>query len=116
MNGEVEVKFRAGKKRPKGEKPRPIIVKADDDETRMNVFKNAPRLSRTDDTKRICIAPDLTWQQREEERKKEAAMKDEAEKKTEAERNQGGAKKFIVVGARGKRRIVEVAKRVVQNA
>ena len=64
VNGEVEVKFRVGKKRAEGEKPRPVIVKAEDDETRMNVFKNAPRLSRADKTKRVYIAPDLTWQQR----------------------------------------------------
>ena len=42
-------------------------------------------------------------------------MKDEAEKKTEAERNQGGAKKFIVVGGKGRRRIVEVVEREGQN-
>ena len=114
VNGEVVVKFRAGKKRAEGEKPRPVIVKAGDDEIRMNVFKNAPRLSRLDTTKRVYIAPDLTWQQREEERKKEVALREEAEKKTQEERNQGSGKKYIVVGARGRRRIVEVEERAVE--
>ena len=114
VNGEVVVKFRAGKKRAEGEKPRPVIVKAGDDEIRMNVFKNAPRLSRLDTTKRVYIAPDMTWQQREEERKKEVALREEAEKKTQEERNQGSGKKYIVVGARGRRRIVEVEERAVE--
>ena len=102
------VKFRAGKKREEGEKPRPVIVNVVDDETRVNIFRNAPRLSRMDETRRIYIAPDLTWQQREEERKREVALKAETAKKTEDQKNEGGGKWFKVVGARGRRRIIEV--------
>ena len=61
-----------------------------------------------DETRRIYIAPDLTWQQREEERKREVALKAEAAKKTEDQKNEGGGKWFKVVGARGRRRIIEV--------
>ena len=109
VNGDLTVKFRAGKKREAGEKPRPLIVKVADDETRVSIFRNAPRLSRMDETKRVFFAPDLTWQQREEERKNENALKEEAARKSEEAKNGGGEKWFRVVGARGKRRIVEVA-------
>lgn len=106
--GDVTVKFRAGKKRGEGEKPRPVIVKIDDDETRLSIFRNAPRLSRMDETKRVFFAPDLTWQQREEDRKNETALKEEAARKSEEAKNGGRGKKYIVVGARGRRRIIEV--------
>ena len=109
VRGDVTVKFRAGKKRAEGEKPRPMIVKVDDDETRVNIFRNAPRLSRMDETKKVYFAPDLTWQQREEEKKNELALKEEAAKKTEEAKNGGGGGKwFRVVGTRGRRRIVEM--------
>ena len=115
VKGDVSVKFRAGKRRGDGDKPRPVIVRVDDDETRMSIFKNAPRLSRMDETKRVFFAPDLTWQQREEERKNELTLKEEAAKKTEEAKNGGRGKWYRVVGARGRRRIVEVDERVAEN-
>ena len=108
VKGDVAVKFRAGKKREVGEKPRPMIVNVSDDETRVSILRNAPRLSRIQETRKVFFAPDLTWQQREEERKNENALKEEVAKKTEEAKNGGGEKWFRVVGARGRRRIIEV--------
>ena len=110
IEGEIAVKNRAGRPREEGARPRPLIVRVADDETRARIFQYAPRLSRGEKTKRVFISPDLTWQQREEARKEEAALRDEAAKQTEQAKKDKRKEQFIVVGARGKRRIV---KRVV---
>ena len=103
----VEMKFRAGKKNNEaGAKPRPMIVKVQDDETRERMLGNASRLARTADMKRVFISPDLTWEQREEARKVERSLREEAEKKTEEAKNEGREGKYLVVGQRGRRRIV----------
>ena len=104
VNGEVDVKFRAGKKREDG-KPRPMIVKVEDEETRQKIFANARRLARKEEWKRVFVSPDLTWKQREEAREEERKMRIEAEKKTEEAKNSGRVGgKFVLVGPRGKRR------------
>ena len=103
----IEFKFRAGKKSEEaGARPRPMIIKVPDDETRERMLKNASRLSRTADLKRVFISPDLTWEQREEGRKVEKSLRDQAEKKTEEAKNEGREGKYVVVGQRGRRRIV----------
>ena len=109
--GEIMVKYRAGRPREEGAKPRPLIVKLSDDETRLRFLSNAPKLSRIEATRHIFLAPDLTPQQREEDRKKENELKEEAAKKTEAEKNGGGEKTWIVVGVRGRRRVAEAFQR-----
>ena len=110
LRGEVEVKFRAGKKGEAngGARPRPMIVRVSDDETRENLFRNARMLKRSDEWKAVYISPDLTWAQREEERKVEKRLKEEAEEKTEEAKKDGRTEKFIVVGQRGRRRIIRV--------
>ena len=107
INGGMTIKNRAGRPREEGEKPRPLIVKVADDETRARIFQNAPRLSRVEKTRRIFISQDLTWQQREEARKEEAVLREDAAKKSEQAKNEGRRVRCIVVGARGRRRIVE---------
>ena len=107
--GKVQVQHRAGKPRAEGENPRPLIVKVADDETREKVFRNASKLSRVVGKERVYINYDLTPQQREEEKRKETELKEEATRKTEAE--EGSGKKFIVVGSRGRRRVVEERRR-----
>ena len=53
------------------------------------------------------MSPDLTWQQREEARQEEKRLRDEAEKKNEQAKNEGRTSgQFIVVGPRGRRRVV----------
>ena len=74
FGGEIAVKFRAGKHRADSERPRQLIIKIADDETRANVFCNAPHLSQGQNTKRVFISPDLTWQQREDDKKVEAEL------------------------------------------
>ena len=108
--GDIIVKFRAGRECEAGAKPRPLIVQLTDDETRVSLLRNAPKLARVEETKRIYVAPDLTPQQREEERKKEVELKEKAAKKTEEVKNGGGTRKYVVVGARG-RRIIDVEDR-----
>ena len=112
--GDITVKFRAGRAREEGAKPRPLIVKLSDDETRVSFLRNAPKLSRIAETRRIYIAPDLTPQQQQEERKKEAELKEQAEKKNKEEKN-GGTRKWVVVGARGRRKVIDVEDRDPQN-
>ena len=101
------VKFWAGRK-VEGARARPLIVKVPDDETREKLFRSAPRLARNDATRRVFLARDLTYQQREEQRKVERELEDEAKKKTEEEKNGGGRGRYVVVGARGRRRIIRI--------
>ena len=107
VEGEIAVKFRAGKRREEGEKPRPLIVRVTDDETRAKIFRNARRLSQGATTKRVFISQDLTWNQREADKKAEVTLKEEAARKTEESKNGGRRVRFLVVGAGGSRRIVE---------
>ena len=109
--GEVAVKFRAGRPREEVAKPHPLIVQLSDDETQLSFLRNAPKLSRIEETRRIYIAPDLT-PQRDENKKKETELKEEAAKKTEAEKN---GKVWIVVGPRGRRRVIDVVPREPQR-
>ena len=47
LKGEVEIRYRAGRDIPKeGEKPRPLIVKVGDDETRTKIMANSAKLAR----------------------------------------------------------------------
>ena len=111
--GDVEVKYRAGKKNEEpNAKPRPLIIKIKDDEARERLFANARRLSRVDGWKMVFVSPDMTWEQREEGKKIEKKMRDEAEKKTEEAVREGKKGKYIVVGQRGRRRLLWIAEAV----
>ena len=107
--GEVEAKFRAGKK-PEGaeaSKPRPLIVRFSDDQTREKILQQARFLGRSDDDwKNIYVGLDLTRKDREEARKKEENMKEEAKKKTEEDLKNGTRKggRYVVAGMRGRER------------
>ena len=68
IKGKMEVKFRAGKK-VEGGKPRPLIVRFEDDETREQLLTHARRLARKEEWRNVFVSPDLTWKQREEVRK-----------------------------------------------
>ena len=103
--GETEVRFRAGKKREDG-KPRPLIVKFKEEETKEKVLSGARKLARKDEWKNVFLAQDLTAKQREEDRKKEEERKREAEEKTAKAREEGKEGKWIVVGKRGRRKVV----------
>jgi hypothetical protein len=105
VKGEMIMKFRAGKKPEGEEKPRPLIVKFTDEETRERIMSNARKLSRKDGWKTVFISPDQTWQQREEGKKVEAKLKAEAAQKTEEAKKEGRTGRFIVVGQRGRRRL-----------
>ena len=107
LKGAVEVKFRAGKKKEGEEKPRPMVVWVEDEETRSKLLSNARRLARKEEWRRVYLSPDLTWQQREEARKEELKLREEADRKTEEAKNEGrGGGRFAVVGPRGRRRVV----------
>ena len=71
--GRVEVKFRAGKK-VEGGKPRPVIVRVEDEEMREQLLTHARRLAKKDDWRNVFVSPDLTWRQREEARKEEKKL------------------------------------------
>ena len=107
LKGEVQVKFRAGKKNEGEEaRPRPMIVKIPDEETREGLFKNARKMSQAPEWRRVFIQRDMTWAQREEGKKAERELKEEAERKTEELKKEGLAGKFMVVGQRDRRRII----------
>ena len=110
MEGEVEVKFRAGKKGV-GDRPRPLIVRISDDvddETRERIFRNARRLAREEDWKRNFVAPDMTREQREAAKKEETELREKAERQTDEAKEGERRIQFKVVGQRGKRRIIEI--------
>ena len=106
VKGKVEVKFRAGKKIDGG-KPRPVIVKVEDEEAREQLLMHARRLAKKDAWKTVFVSPDLTWKQREEARKEEKKLREEADRKNEQAKNEGRTDgKWTVIGRRGKRRVV----------
>ena len=102
FNGQIKASYRAGGK-PEGDRPRPLIVTVEDDETREGILTNARRLSGNEEWKKVFVAHDLTWRQRDEMRKEEKKLKDEAEKKTKEANDDGREGKFVVVGPRGRR-------------
>ena len=64
---EVDVKFRAGKKREDGT-PRPLIVRFREEEKKERALNEARKLKRTEEWKTVFLAPDLTPKQREEDK------------------------------------------------
>ena len=107
LKGEVSMKWRCGKRSEDASaKPRPMIVKVDDDETRESLFRNARMLNRVDEWKGVFVSADMTYAQREEERKEVKKLREEAEAKTEAAKEEGKEEQWIVVGQRGRRRVV----------
>ena len=104
---EIEIKFRAGKKSEgEGSKPRPLIVRISDDETRERILRDSRNLARSPAFKSVFVAQDLTWAQREEARKEEKELRELADKKTEEAKNEGKRGRYLVVGQRGRRRVV----------
>ena len=107
VEGEVEVKFRAGRRSDEpNPRPRPLIIFFKNDECRARMLQDARKLARVPDMKSVFIATDMTWAQREEARKMEKEKREEAERKTEEARKEGKNGKFVVVGPRGKRRLL----------
>ena len=106
LEGEVEVRFRAGRKREDG-KPRPMIVRIEREETRQRLLSNARKLARKEEWRSVFLSHDLTWKQREEARMEEKKLREEADRKTQEAKNGGrGGGRYIVVGQRGRRRVV----------
>lgn len=108
LEGEVEVQYRAGKKPEEGGKPRPLIVKVADDETRARILSSGRKLSRVDGWKNVFVAPDSTFEQREERRKNEKALRDDAAKRTAEAKEAKKEVEWIVVGRGESRRVIEI--------
>ena len=102
LKGDVRIKFRSGRALT-GDRPRPLIVTVEDEETRESIMTNAKKMSGKETWKRVFVGPELTWRQREEGRKEEKKLKEDAEKRTEEENGKGKAGKCVVVGRRGRR-------------
>ena len=103
----MEIKFRAGKKSEgEGVKPRPLIVRISDEETRERILRDFRNLARSPAFRSVFVSQDLTWAQREEARKEEKVLREMAEKKTEEAKNEGKRGRYLVVGQRGQRRVV----------
>jgi hypothetical protein len=103
MNSQEAVKFcrRVGEK---GEGPRPLIVGFRREWQKEDVLENAKHLRNTPFADTV-IVPDLT----QEQRKEEAEMISEAERRNQELTQEDKAKnlEWMVVGARGERRIVK---------
>ena len=108
--GEFKVRYRAGKKM-EGERPRPMVIMVEDDETRESIMANARKLSGKDEWKRVFVSPDLTWRQREELKKEEKKLQDDAERRTEELKKEEKEGKYVVVGQRGRRWVKWVRER-----
>ena len=104
--GKVEVKFRAGKK-TEGGKPRPLILRLGDSGIREKMLRNARELGRKEEWRKVFLAPDLTYKQREEAKEEERKLREEADQRTTEAKNEGRTEgRFVVVGPRGRRRVV----------
>ena len=93
---------------PGAARPRPMVVKIDDEETREKIVANARKLARKDGWKEVFVSRDLTYKQRMEANKLEDKLRKDAERMNDAAKNegrQGGS--FRVVGVRAKNRRVE---------
>ena len=107
VEGEVQVKWRLGKKPEDASKARPLVVKFASKEEKEKVLENGRKLKRKADWATVFVAQDLTYRQREEGRKEETKLKEEVAKKNEEEKNDEDREgEWIVVGPRGRRRIV----------
>ena len=104
--GEVEVKWRLGKKTDETQ-ARPLVIKMANKDDKEKVLKHGKKLKRKDEWATVYVSPDLTYRQRTEARKEEAKLKEEAAKKNEEEKNEEDREgEWIVVGPRGRRRVV----------
>ena len=77
-----------------------------EEEKRERALNDARKLGRKDEWKTVFLAPDLTLKQRQEDKRKEDKRKNEAEVKNAKAREEGKQGKWIVVGQRGRRRVV----------
>ena len=111
FKGSIKHSYRSGGK-PEGDRPRPLIVTIEDEETLEGILANARRMSGKDAWKKVFVDHALTWRQREERRKEEQKLKEDAEKRTK-ENKTGRVGKCIVVGQRGRRWLKWISKRRV---
>ena len=81
-------------------------MRISDDETRERILRGSRNLARSPAFRSVFVSQDLTWAQREEARKEEKELRELADKKTEQSKNEGKRGKYLVVGQRGRRRVV----------
>ena len=102
------VKFCLGKWNAENAKPRPLLIRIEDDEKRACLLGNARKLAANQRWKQVFIDRHLTWSQRDEARKHDEKMRKEAESRTKEAEDEGRAVKYITVGPRGKKRVISV--------
>ena len=108
LKGAVEVRYRAGKKVPEATRPRPMVVRIEDEETREKIVANARKLARKEEWKEVFVARDLTYKQRMEANKLEEKLRKDAERMNDQAKNEGRVGgSYKVVGVRAKSRRVE---------
>ena len=103
-NDEIKACIRLGRRNEDQEKPRPLLIVFNKEETRDKIFSNARKLANSPFND-ISIVPDLTTKQRAEE----AAMRKEAKKLNESMDDET-AKNWVYrcVGPRGEQRLEKV--------
>ena len=110
------VKFRLGRWETARDKPRPLLVRIEDEEKRARLMSNARKLGATARWKTVFINRDLTWTQREEARKNDVKAREEAERRTNEAKNEGRTFEFKAVGPWGKKRVVPITVRAPRGA
>ena len=108
LKGAVEVRYRAGKKLPNATRPRPMVVRIEDEDTRERILSNARKLARKDEWKEVFVSRDLTYKQRMEANKLEEKLRKDADRlNDEAKKDGRGGGSYRVVGVRARNRRVE---------
>ena len=108
LKGAVEVRYRAGKKVPEATRPRPMVVRIEDEETRERMLANARKLARKEEWKEVFVSRDLTYKQQMEANKLEDKLRKDAKRMNDQAKNEGrGGGSYRVVGVRAKNRRVE---------
>jgi hypothetical protein len=97
----------------KGEEPRPLLISLRTEDKKRHLLEKARDLQKTE-YKNVTIGPDMTVKQRQEEKK----MHEEVDRKNREELTQEDVTKkleLMLVGPRGEKRIVQGARREVQE-
>ena len=106
MVGKMEVKYRI-RKQVEDDRPKPMVVWIEDEESRARLLENARLLARKPEWRSVYLGPDLTWEQREAARKEEEELRKQADQMTEEAGKEGGTgETYRVIGQRGMNRRV----------
>jgi uncharacterized membrane protein len=97
----------------KGDEPRPLLIGVKTEEVKRNLLEKAKDLMKTE-FKEVAIGPDMTMKQRQEEKK----MREEVDRRNKedlTEEDRAKNLEWLLVGARGEKRIIKGVSRDPQE-